>query len=203
MFKWIAKLQNLERSRRLSLIFGFMIFIGLLIVIGGLLTLIKITPYATYKNTNVGFSIKFPSYWKPILDPKNGAIVIFIAPKTDSLSLLQENFNVSIKEMPQAMTADFLNKQILSQVTGTFGEQMEISQSFPITLGGRPGYRFTFFGSDSKIPHPTQYVIAWTMVGKKVYILTFTGLKEDYSINEKKVNTMIQSFKLIQPGKNR
>ncbi len=202
MFKWISNWQNMERSRRLSIIFGFMIFVGLVIIVVGLLANIKVTPYATYKNKKIGFSIKFPSYWKPVLDPKNGAIVIFIAPKKDSLSVFQENFNVSIKEMPQAMTADFLNKQILNQVVGTFGEQMEISQSFPITLGGKTGYRFTFSGYDPKIANPIQYVTVWTMVGRRIYILTFTGLKEDYSINEKKVNTMIQSFRFIQPERN-
>lgn len=141
--------------------------------------------------------MKFPSYWKPVIDPKNGAVVIFIAPKKDALAMFQENLNVSIKDMPQAMTMDFLNKQIISQVVGTFGEQMEIIQSFPIKLGGRSGYRLTFAGYDPKISNPIQYVTVWTMVGTRVYILTFTGLKEDYSFNEKKVNTMIQSFKFI------
>lgn len=199
MFKWITHFWKIERSRRLSFIFGFMIFLGLFFVALGILATIKITPYATYTNKRYGFSVKFPAYWKPVHNPMEGAIVVFISPKTDSLDLLQENLNVSIKDMAQEMTIDYLSKMIVDQVVGTFGEQLDVSQSIPISLAGKRGYRFTFSGYDPKIPNPIEYVVVWTMVGKRIYILTFTGLKSDYHLFEKKVNTIFRSFKLFPP----
>ncbi len=199
MFKWITHFGKIERSRRLSIIFGFLIFVGLILVTLGVMAMIKVTPYATYTNKIYGFSIKFPRYWKPILKPKGGAIVVFTSPKTNSLDLFQENLNISIKDMPQAMTIEYLSKTIVSQVTGTFGEQLDVLQSIPITLGGKPGYRFTFAGYDPKITNPIQYVTVWTLVGNRVFILTFTGLKNEYPLFEKKVNTMFKSFKLFPP----
>lgn len=199
MFKRITNLWKIERSRRLSIVFGFMIFVGLILVTLGIMATIKVTPYATYTNKKYGFVIKFPAHWKPILKPAGGAIVVFVSPKTNSTDLLQENLNVSIKDMPQAMTIDYLSKMIVSQVTGTFGEQLDVLQSMPIALGGKPGYRLTFAGYDPKITNPIQYVTVWTMVGNRVFILTFTGLKNDYPLFEKKVDKIFQSFKFLPP----
>ncbi len=200
MLSWITNLWKIERSRRLSFIFGFMIFIGLILVILGILASIKVTPYAKYTNKNLGFVIKFPAYWKPILNSP-GAIVVFVAPKTNSLDLLNENFNITIKDMPQPMTFEFLSRKIINQVAGTFGDNIVISQSIPINLGGKPGYRLTFYGQNPKIPNPMQYVTAWTMVDNRIYILAFGCLRNDYPLFEKKVNTMIRSFKFISPSR--
>ncbi len=199
MFKGITNFWKIERSRRLSIVFGFMIFVGLVLVALGIMATIKVTPYATYTNKKYGFKMKFPAYWKPILKPAGGAIVVFVSPKTSNLDMLSENLNVSIKDMPQAMTMEYLSKMIVSQVTGTFGEQLDVLQSMPIVLGGKPGYRLTFAGYDPKIPNPIQYVTVWTMVDKRIFVLTFTGLKNDYPLFEKKVETMFKSFQLFPP----
>ncbi len=200
MVKWGMGFWKIERRRRLSIFFGFMIFLGVALLGLGILSTIKITPYAKYTNKKYGFSLKFPAYWKVVhKQPIEGAIVVFIAPKTNALDRLNDNFNVSIKDLPEKMSMESLSKTIVNQVSGTFGEQALISQAIPISLAGREGYRLVFAGDDPKIPDPIQYVIVWTMVDRRVYILTFTGLKSDYPLFEKKVNTMFRSFKLFPP----
>jgi hypothetical protein len=198
MFAWLKNFGKIERSRRLSIIFGTMIVVGLILVALGIMATIKVTPYATYTNKGEGFLIKFPAYWQPFkVTGVSGAIISFISPKENELDNVQENVNVAIKVLPREMTMERLSQIIVSQVTGTFGEQVDITQSIPISLGGKKGYRMTFVGYGKNIPNPLLYVTAWTAVGDRVYIVTFTGLQKSYPLYEKKVNEIIRSFKLI------
>lgn len=197
MLNWFTKFWKIERSRRLSIIFGFMIGVGLILVALGIMASIKVTPYATYKNKRDGFSIKFPAYWKVIPHPDGGAIIAFVSPKQNELDTIQDNLNVSIKILPNEMTLERLSQMIVNQVTGTFGEQVDITQSIPVTLGGRLGYRITFVGYGKRIPNPVQYVVAWTNISNRVFIITFTGLQKDYPFFEGKVNDSIRSFRFI------
>lgn len=199
MSPWYKKIRTMERPRRLSIFFGILIFLGLMIIILGILSFKKITPYATYKNRKYGFEIKFPSYWQPIRNPQGGAIIIFASPKQDELDQFQENVNISIKDMPQAMTIEHFSTLVVNQVAGTFREYIDITETIPIQLGGHSGYRLSFVGTGKGIENPVEYVTAWTIVGNRAYIITFTGLKRDYPLFEKKVNTMINSFKLSRP----
>ncbi len=199
MFSWITKIWRIERSRRLSFIFSTLIVIGLILVTVGILARIKVTPYNTYKNKEYGFSIKFPAYWKVDLHPKGGAIVLFIAPRKDAVDPLQANINIAIKDMPEAMTIEYISKIIVNQVTGTFGESIEVMESHPDTLSGKPAYRLTFHGYDPKQKNSILYTTTWTMAGARIFTLTFTGAYNDYPLYKKKVNTMFQSFKLFPP----
>lgn len=179
--------------------------VGLLLILIGLLFKIKVTPYAKYTNTALGFSIKFPSYWKPVPKPQAGAVIVFISPKESALDELQENFSVSIKDMPNPMTIEHVSNLIVNQVGGTFGETVDISQMIPATIGGKPGYRLQFAGKSKMllaggvrdVANPVLYLTAWTIVGNRLYILTFTGAEKDFAKFEKKANEMISSFKFL------
>ena len=197
MLKWLKNFGKIERSRRLSIIFGTMIVFGLILVGLGVMASIKVTPLATYTHKQEGFLIKFPAYWKPFRPEVGGAIIAFIAPKENELDLVQENVNVAIKILPNEMTIQRLSEVIVKQVAGTFGEQVDISQSIPVNIGGRPGYRLTFAGYGPNIKNPLQYVTAWTSVGNKVFIITFTGLQKDYLLYEKNLNKIISSFQFV------
>ena len=197
MFKWFKNFGKIERSRKLSFIFGTMIVVGLILVVLGIMATIKVTPYRTYTNKKEGFLIQFPAYWTPMMNPLGGEVVAFISPKENPLDTIQENVNVSIKVISQAMTIDYLSKMIIKQVTGTFGEMVDITQSTAVSIGGKTGHRITFSGYGPKMINPLQYVTAWTIVGNKVFIVTFAGLEKDYPLYEKKVNHMIRSFKFI------
>lgn len=197
MLNWLSNFGKISRSRRLSIIFGFMIVVGLIFVALGIMAKIKVTPYATYTNKKEGFSIKFPAYWKPIPRPAQGSVIAFVAPKDSELDYVQENVNVSIKVLAEEMTMERLSKTIGAQITGTFGEQVDVTQAIPIRMGGRAGYRMTFAGYGKDIPNPLLYVTAWTAVHEKVYVVTFVGLQKDYPLYEKKVNEIIKSFKFV------
>lgn len=198
MMQWFKNFGKIARSRRLSIIFGTMIGVGVILVILGIMASIKVTPLATYANKKEGFSIRFPAYWKAIKPTGvNGAIIAFLAPKQNDLDMIHENVNVAIKVLPRAMTTERLTEVIIKQVSGTFGELIDITESIPITIAGQQGYRMTFAGYGEKIKTPMQYVTAWTNVGDRVFIITFTGLQSDYPLYAKNVDQIIRSFKFI------
>lgn len=197
MLKWLENFRKTSRSRRLSMIFGFMIFVGLILVALGIMATIKVTPYATYTNKKEGFSIQFPAYWKYLPQPATGSVIAFMAPKDSELDYIQENVNVTIKVLNTEMTMERLSKVIASQITGTFGEQVDVTEMMPITLGGRKGYRMAFAGYGENIANPLLYVTAWTAIKEKVFIITFVGLQKDYPLYQKKVDQIIRSFKFI------
>ncbi len=196
---WFKNVPRMQRTQRLSLLFGTLIVIGLLIVTFGVLSTIKITPYSLYRNPGLGFQINFPAYWKAY-EPKSGAVVIFLSPKQSEIDQMQENVNISIKDLPETMTNEHISELIINQVSKVFGEHIITSETYQITMGGQPGFRFTFYGTGDNVPVSVQYVTAWTMVGKRLYVFTFTGLKTDYPEYEKKVNKMIDSFRFLPPG---
>lgn len=196
------KFWKIERSRRLSIIFGILIVCGVLLLAIAILSGIKVTPHRTYTNNRFGCSIEFPAYWKIDTQPKGGALVVFIVPPKSALDPYQENFNISIKDLPREINPDYLNDIIIKQVTAIFGDYLEFSKSMPAIIAGYPGYRLSFYGyhpQSKKLQNPIQYVTAWTVVGTRIYILTYTGLKDNFPQNEKKVEDMIRSFKVFPP----
>lgn len=195
---WYKNYRQLDRARKLSIVFTGLIVVGLVLLAIGLFSTLKVTRYKVYKDTAYGFEIKFPADWNYAVRPNPGTVIKFAAPKDGALDRLYENVNVSIKDMPRPMTIEHISNLIVNQVAGTFGERIDISQNIPQAVGGHPGYRLTFAGYGKEVRDPIQYVVTWTIIDSRVYIITFTGLKEDYPKYEKRVNAIFQSFKFMK-----
>ena len=195
-----------------SWLFGFGIFLGIVLIIIGILASIKVTPYATYTDRSSGIKIKFPAYWKVIDRPKGGALVVFLTPKESALDAFIENVNISIKDVSASpMTPPELSKEIIKQISGTLSGFMTVLESEPIMVAQRPGYRFVYVGDVSKqnlsaieaeygkmdISNPLKYMFVWVQNSNRVYIITYVAPKNNFDKYSKQVNEMVKSFQFI------
>lgn len=197
------KFRRLEKPQRLSRILGFLIGLGIFIIIIGILGSIRVTPYDIFTSPQKDFQIKYPSYWGVTHNPGVKGVgfgtVSFISPKQSELDMLQENVTILVKPVPAKVSSiEEFSKDTIRVINVIFKEHIKISQSSEIELGGLPAYRFTFSGRE-KPEISTLYSNAWVISGKKVYMITFLGAEKDYHLFKKKFDTMLKSFKFITP----
>lgn len=203
------KFKKLEKPQRLSRIYGFLIGIGLFVILIGVLDSIKITPYSVYTSRRGEFQIKYPSYWTVIhdagLEGVGYADVSFLSPRINNLDALQENVSIVIQHVPEELKSiEKFTEQMVWLTSTVFKEHIEILQSVPITISGLPGYRFTFAGRAAgrrdMLEMPSiLYSHAWVLVGDKDYMISFIGMESEYPAYKKKYETMLKSFKFITP----
>ena len=145
------KFKKLEKPQRLSRLYGFLIGIGLFIILIGVLDSIKITRYEMFTSRQGDFQIKYPSYWKVVHNPGlkgvGFAVVSFISPKQNELDQIRENVTIMRQFVPEELRSiEKFSEQQVYLTSAVFKQHIEILQSKPITISGLPGYRFTFAG---------------------------------------------------------
>lgn len=197
------KFKKLEKPQRLSRLYGYLIGIGLFLILILVLDSIKITVYEIFTSPQGDFQIKYPADWqvvhKPGVEGVGFAVVGFITPRRNQLDAVQENVAILRQHVAEDLRSpEKFNDQMIYLASAFFKEYVEVLESVPITLGGLPGYRFTF-AIRSKFGPSLLFSNAWVLVGDEDYMITFGGLEEDYPFFKKKFETMIKSFKFLKP----
>ncbi len=190
----------MKKREKQSRFFGCLIAIGIFLIIIGILSLIKVTEYAVYKDAGYGIQIKYPTYWALYDKPEGGAIVAFVVPKEPGMDVFVPNVNVTMNDLSGTFTTqDQFSKTIIRQVTKTFAPYIKVLESKRIKLAGRPGYRFVYAGQIEGNDNPMQYLHAWVVDGDRAYIITYAALKGDFKKHHGIVRAMMKSFKLTTP----
>ena len=173
-----------------------MVVAGLGILLIVVLAAIKITPVAVYENKELGFSIKYPEYWRVVEKPQNVDVVVFVSPQESEADAYWENVNVTVVPLdPKISSLGKFTTVTIRQLTGVFEGQIQVLQSYPFSVGGRPGHVLVFCGRNTA--EPIQYMHAWTVWGTRAYIITYTALKKDFDNYAADAMDMIKSFKLL------
>jgi hypothetical protein len=196
------KIQN-ERSRqrkKLSKLFGFLIFVGVFLIILGVLASIKIIPYNTYTHPGYALEVKYPAYWAYYNRQEKGAVVAFVAPQTDPADNFWENVVITCEDFGGKFTnPGQLNRMIVKQITGTFEGYIKVLGSGNVSLGKLPAYKLVYKGQVAGAGESIQYMHIWTLVGTKVYTVTYIARASTFNNYLKEVNGIIRSFKIITP----
>lgn len=131
---------------------------------------------ARYTSKSYGFSLKYPADWS-IVENKDGAAAVFLAPLETDLDRFRENVNIVIQKIPaisaKPMDLDQYTKVAIRQMQAVFEKNLEIVESEPDMLAGHPGHRFVFIGRgpDTEV----QMMIMWTVVEDTAYQITFAA----------------------------
>ncbi len=131
---------------------------------------------ARYTSKAYGFSLKYPADWS-LIENKDGAAAVFLAPLETELDRFRENVNIVIQKIPaisaKPMDLDQYTKVAIRQMQAVFEKNLEIVESEPDMLAGHPGHRFVFIGRgpDTEL----QMMIMWTVVEDTAYQVTFTA----------------------------
>jgi len=153
-----------------------------------------ISQFSVYQDDQYKFSIKYPKAWKVIVHPKPSVAVVFLRPKDTALDRLQENFNVTVQEVPSvASTLPAFSEAIKKQMTAVFGTSIKIVEDKSLQLGWREGHMMDIEGPK---PDQLKMVNAWVIRSDQAYIMTFLGNVDKYGQDGILVNEMIRSLQL-------
>ena len=167
---------------------GFLLLIAL-----GWLLYFKMQ-FSVYQDDQYKFSIEYPNNWTMVRHPQTNVAVAFLRPKDTALDSVQENFNVTIQDLPQDVsTLAAFSASIKQQMTGVFGSSIKIIGDKPLHWGWREGHLLEI---EAPSPDHLKMVNAWVFSHGQAYILTFLGDINKYSKDSIYINEMIRSLQL-------
>ena len=184
----------MEASTKKKILIAIAATAGFLLLAALGVFLYYLAQFSVYQDDQYKFSIKYPKGWKEIIHPKETVAVVFLRPKDTSFDTVQENFNVTVQEVP----ADIFNlaafsAKIKAQMTAVFGQSINIVEDKDIKWGWREGHQMII-----EAPKPDNLVMvnAWVISGGQAYILTFLGDISKYPHDSILINEMIRSLQL-------
>ena len=183
-------------SKKQSRLFGFLIFAGVFLIIIALMAVIKVTPYTSYKDPAMGFSIKYPSYWKLIEHPDGAAVVAFATPQQTAMDTYADSVNITFQNLtPKTMSLSQFSQLAMNQLTGTFKGEVEVVESEPTSMAGRPAYRFIYVFTPKEAP--LKFMHIFVVTNTRGYIFTYSSTQKDFDVFLGEVNAMVKSFAIL------
>jgi hypothetical protein len=167
---------------------------GLVLLFALVLLLFFNGQYNRYQDDQYKFSIKYPKTWKLIKHPQANVAVVFVRPKDTAMDTMQENFNVTVQQVPTSLLSlPTFSAKIKEQMTAVFGSSIQVAEDKPMQWGWRKGHRIVF-----QAPKPDHLVMvnAWVLKSDQAYILTFLGDMNKYAQDSPWVDEMIRSLEL-------
>ena len=157
-----------------------------------------------YSNAKWRFSLIYPPTWEVKEGSSSSPAATFSAPveaecssKTTECYQYVASLTVSIDQKPETIVLeDYFNKKVSKlqkdlAITAT-------SKSAPTTLSGNKAYWIEYYTRDSRGNPSKSYMQYFTILDKKVYILTYSGpfstAENVYSRNKPEVEKMIKEF---------
>lgn len=192
----MRKIFAIPKRVRVSRMLGLLVLLGAVVVTIGILASIKIVQYKTYRNPQYRFTMKYPTYWSIIPRPKEGALVIFLAPKITAMDVFTPNVNVTIQSLEKfkLFNFDVFTSEAIRQIRGLFEDMLVVIESKPVFVAGRKAYRFVYTGNVEDTPNPIYYMHVWFFVENKAFIITYAARKTEYPRYLKTVRVMMDSF---------
>jgi serine/threonine-protein kinase len=152
----------------------------------------------TYQNPAYGIKIQYPSDWRV---SENGMrdytnIVAFYSPLENLSDRVPEHMTLSRVDYSQNITLDQYNKFLNSTLENIPGVQ--IIESNPTALAGHPGYKVVYLSMPSNLPFKFQDMLIWTIIGGKVYNISFNAEAAKYPTFLPTIQKMINSFQITR-----
>jgi hypothetical protein len=155
----------------------------------------KPVKFIGFTDSATGVSINYPADWTKAENVAPGAIVAFMAPKEDELAVFNPNVNVTFVDLKNKKYSNAeITQMTLLQVSALMEGYVEMVESGPFYLAGRPGYKIIFKGKN--VATPLQYLNAWVFVGERVYVVTYASTALEFKRHLPLVKKMLASFKV-------
>ena len=191
----MANLFSISRRQKQSLIIMLVSLLSLWLIGGVLWIFGKEWRFLKYQNEAAGFSIRYPLRWS-LQENQNGASVIFSSPVENKLDFFQENVNVVVADISQKpMSLVEYSQLAVNQMKVVFKENIEVIESGPTYLSGKPAHRFVYIGRGPEAE--LKFLMVWTIDEKVAYQVTYAALASTYDIYIKKIEKMIKSFEVL------
>jgi hypothetical protein len=148
--------------------------------------------FTTYANPSPAFTIAHPLTWST-RTPVSGAVVAFLAPRSDASDLFSENVNVLRQPVNSGMTLERYTSLSLSNAAQIIQNFNQVSLSTTI-LSGIPAQRLEYTGAVNGTS--LHFFAEWIVTGTDAWVLTYTAEERAYQQYLPDAQTTIKSFHL-------
>jgi hypothetical protein len=151
--------------------------------------------FLTYQNATTGFTLQYPSYFQKFENStSNSSAVYFVEPLSGA------RFTVANFKIPQINLLHEPKNLIVATYLNGFTESFQpfnATQSNLTTLAGNPANKteISYLYAD----HPATITILSSLIGDKVYILSYAATNDNYALFLPTAQQMIKSFS-VQPA---
>lgn len=152
--------------------------------------------YSTYENSELGFSIEYPSDWNKLENPQEvpDVTVVFASPSNEPTKT--GNLMVSILDNILMTMEEFKDAHIenLSSIISNFTLISEKS----ITISDLPGYEIIYTFTEGM--YTWRQLEVWTIANDILYFLVHQADQAYYENFANEIDHMINSFSITDTG---
>ena len=149
--------------------------------------------YLSYTNTDAGISFTYPKSWTMIENYMNSK-VIFIKGDNSSVNLIIQNVS-AISDRP--LTPGEINEIMVTGLKELM-YNLTITRQEAINFKGCDGYRIEYSGKPKMISVDDRWEQIWFVKGNNLYVLTYTALPENYDVDAREANSIMDSLTVIE-----
>jgi hypothetical protein len=154
------------------------------------------TDFSTYKNTTYGIKIQYPSTWKAnenlSSNGRNINIVKFVSSLPGNPTLVVSRDRVSPNDTVDLYLAEIV--QDLKPDVNHPGFTLISTDTKDTQLAGNAGYELLYSNRDPSSDNIVLNDEIGTVIGDKVYYVTYTAAEPQYSTYKPAINQMIDSL---------
>jgi hypothetical protein len=163
--------------------------------------------FKRYENPTYGINIQYPSNWRidegdVYADDYVTDIVSFIAPIRSDTEAYAPSLSISIDNPPPNLKENL--NEYLNRITNDYDDILKgfeiIESDTSSILAGKPAYKLVSTDEEDGIDYKSMEI--GTIIGDKVYFVTYYAEEEQYSNYLPTVQKMISSLE-INPSNNR
>jgi eukaryotic-like serine/threonine-protein kinase len=165
--------------------------------------------FRTYENPAYGIQIQYPSTWIIYAgDMFSGDdaidIVSFLGPVKSDTKAHAPSLYISIVNPPSPPDLNLNLNEYLTRITNDYKAKLKefkvIESNTNSILAGKPAYKLVFTDEEDEIYYKTMDI--GTIIGGKVYSLSYVAQREQYSDYLPTVQKMINSLKIMTTSNN-
>ena len=152
--------------------------------------------FLTYENPTYGIKMQYPADWTAStnsLETYSG-IIGFYSPLQNLTDVLPAQVSLSIRTYSQNVSLDEYTNITLAAVKQ---QGLELGESNAFTLDGKPGHRI-ILSPPINAPITFSVMQAWTVIGNKVYLLSYNAEGSEFQNYLPIVQQMLSSLQIQQ-----
>ncbi|GAB4538484.1 MAG: hypothetical protein Tsb0014_28120 [Pleurocapsa sp.] len=151
--------------------------------------------FISYDNTQLGIKIDHPENWSEQNDSDVfQESVVFISPRENKKDNFQEKVKILIQKSSIPINLSEYTKQSIYQIKNASNKIIEQPQDIDLTQG--KGVRIVYEREENGLTIKQQEV--WAIKGDQIYNIIYSAESKKYAKFASQVETMIQSFEIIE-----
>ena len=156
-----------------------------------------ISGFLIYENPHLGIKMQYPSNWTmsaSALQSYND-VIAFYSPLQNLSDVLPAQLVLSVIRYSQNISLDEYTNRTISALNQS--QNFIVNESNPFTLAKNPAHQIIFSAISPSAPFNFNIMQVWTIIGDKLYILSYNAEASKFSRNLPIIQQMLQSLEIV------